>query len=145
MKKVYLKGDFIEVSDDVYDYLQKSERKMRYLTHDLKVERRVRDKKTGELITIKSREDSIERLMEENFKDFQDETNCEEIAIKNDFLEKMHRCIEYLDKTEKDLIKAIYFEFMTEKDYATKLGISKQAVNQKLKRILEKLRWFMDN
>lgn len=51
-----------EVSEEVITALRKGERKMQYQEFDLKAERTVIDKKTNTMITLPSREDSLERM-----------------------------------------------------------------------------------
>ena len=49
-----------------------------------------------------------------------------------------------LPRAEKELIQAIYFDGFTEKEYAVSSGLSQQGVSYRLRKILSKLRNFMD-
>lgn len=66
MAKPYKIPDFRkmypEASEEVISVLRTSERKMQYQEYDLKRARNIVDPKTGEKMTIPSREDSYERL-----------------------------------------------------------------------------------
>ncbi len=73
-KKYLLNGTFVEVSDKVYAYLKKSDRKIRYFEEDLKVERYIIDSEKAKVTIIPSREDSIDRMMEFGA-DFQSESD----------------------------------------------------------------------
>ena len=68
MAKPYKIPDFRkmypEASEEVIAVLRTSERKMQYQEYDLKRARNIVDPKTGEKMTIPSREDSYERLQE---------------------------------------------------------------------------------
>lgn len=108
----------------------------------------------------KNRLEYLERLDAEfsidyNFFDT-DEFNGEELLIDHDedvaeqvakkmMIEKLNSVLPLLTDDELDLIKAIYFEEMTERDYAEKMGIYRNAVHKKKVRILEKLKKLMGN
>ena len=68
MAKPYKIPDFRkmypEASEEVIAVLRTSERKMQYQEYDLKRARNIVDPKTGEVMTVPSREDSYERLQE---------------------------------------------------------------------------------
>ena len=58
--------------------------------------------------------------------------------------EKLHHAVDALPKAERELIQAIYFDGFTEKEYAVSSGLSQQGVSYRLRKILSKLRTFMD-
>lgn len=68
MAKPYKIPDFRkmypEASEEVIAVLRTTERKMQYQEYDLKRARNIVDPKTGEVMTVPSREDSYERLQE---------------------------------------------------------------------------------
>ncbi len=43
-KKIWIRGQFIEVTDEVYTAYMKGNRKIRYFENDLKTERTVKDR-----------------------------------------------------------------------------------------------------
>ena len=67
-KRIWIRGQFIEVTDEVYAAYMKGDRKMRYFENDLKTERFVLGKEGQVVQIIPSREDSLDRLMDENAK-----------------------------------------------------------------------------
>lgn len=69
--------------------------------------------------------------------------SMEEAAMTKEIHQKLHRAVENLPKAERELIQAIYFDGLTEKEYAISSGLSQQGVSHRLKRILSKLRAFM--
>ena len=145
MKKIYLKGQSVEVSDEVFVAYMQGDRKMRYMEQDLKVERIVIDPITRDAKVIQSREDSFDRLTDENKKEFAaQQDNVEEITIRNIMISEMREYLKLLNESEKALVNALYFQNMLETKYAKKIGISKQAVNQKMKRTINKLRNMMN-
>lgn len=56
----------------------------------------------------------------------------------------LHQCIAFLPRAERELVQALYFEGMTEKAYAKKVGISQPSVNYQRKKILAKLRILLE-
>lgn len=55
----------------------------------------------------------------------------------------LERAIASLTDDERDLIDALFFEGMTEREYAAKIGIAQKNVNARKQRILEKLKTFL--
>lgn len=71
-KRLWVSGQFIEVTDEVYDAYMKGDRKMRYFESDLKTERFLMDENGQIRQVIPSREDSLDRLMDDNAEQFAD-------------------------------------------------------------------------
>lgn len=71
-KKIWIRGQFVEVTDEVYAAYMKGDRKIRYFENDLKTGRTVKDKDGNIKQTLPSREDSLDRLMEDNAQQFLD-------------------------------------------------------------------------
>ena len=135
MAKPYKIPDFRkmypEASEEVIAVLRTSERKMQYQEYDLKRARNIVDPKTGEKMTIPSREDSYERLQEMAVQ-FPEENRSVE--------EQLHKFLLELSKEEQWLIQELYFEERTEREVASVLGLSQKAINKRRQKILEKLR-----
>ena len=70
--------------------------------------------------------------------------SMEEAVMTREINEKLHRALDALPKAERELIQAIYFDGFTEKEYAVSSGLSQQGVSYRLRKILSKLRIFMD-
>ena len=85
MAKPYKIPDFRklypEASEEVIAVLRMTERKMQYQEYDLKTERTVIDQKTQTVRIIPSREDSYERLLEQEVQ-FEGENQTEESVIR---------------------------------------------------------------
>ena len=65
-KRIWIRGQFVEVTDEVYRAYMQGDRKMRYFENDLKTERFVLGKEGQVVQIIPSREDSLDRLVDEN-------------------------------------------------------------------------------
>lgn len=73
-------------------------------------------------------------------------------AVTDDYIESIFRepsktdklkvAISTLKPKQQELLKALFFEGMTQEQYAEKLGVSRPAVTQQLKTILKKLKKF---
>ena len=71
----------VEITDEVLAALKESDRKMKYAEYDLKCERFIMDEEKGAAFFLPSREDSLERLMEENRQFRNDSALPEEVVI----------------------------------------------------------------
>ena len=55
-------------------------------------------------------------------------------------IEKLYQSLEFLDNDERILIDALFFQGMSEREYASVLGVYPNAVHKRKTRILEKLK-----
>ena len=85
-KKIWIRGQVIEVTDEVYTAYMKGDRKIRYFENDLKTERTVKDKDGNIKQIFPSREDSLDRLMEDNAQQFSDSHESVEDIVKMNIL-----------------------------------------------------------
>ena len=70
--------------------------------------------------------------------------SMEETAMTREIHEKLHHAVEALPKAERDLIHAIYFDGLTTREYAKLSGLSQTGVSYRLRKILSKLKSFMN-
>lgn len=70
---------------------------------------------------------------------------AEDDAVLEIMADKLHAAMDELTDAERDLVEAIYFCELTERELAEKLGISQPAVNKRKHRILSKLKKMMDS
>jgi RNA polymerase sigma factor (sigma-70 family) len=113
---------------------------MQYQEYDLKRARNIVDPKTGEKMTIPSREDSYERLQEMAVQFPEENRSVEDQILKKIECEQLHKFLLELSKEEQWLIQELYFEERTEREVASVLGLSQKAINKRRQKILEKLR-----
>lgn len=142
--KIWAEGQFVEVPEVLYKAYWKGDRKSRYFEEDLKTERLKVNLETETVQCIPSREDSLERLMEENDRQFADESaHTEEEACSLLLRKALYDALSQLRKGEQELIHALFFERLTEEALGAKLGITQQAVSKRKLRILKKLQHLM--
>lgn len=144
-KRLWVSGQFIEVTDEVYDAYMKGDRKMRYFESDLKAERFLLDKEGHIRQIIPSREDSLDRLMDDNAEQFADQQeSVEDVVFRRFSIERLYAALELLTEKERSLINALFFDDMTEREVARVLGISQPAVHKQKNKILKKLKVFLE-
>ena len=125
-KRIWVRGQFVEVTDEVYTAYMRGDRKMRYFEADLKSERPVYGSNGEIKQVLPSREDSLDRLMEENARQFAAAAeSVEDVVIRKLAVDKLHTALMQLTKEERDFICALFFDEKTESDVAKALGVSK--------------------
>lgn len=140
-RKLWVNGQFIEVSEEVYQVYMQGDRKMRYFETDLKTERTMLAEDGTVQRIIPSREDSLDRLMDDNARQFSDASESVEDAVLRKLAEdELHRALEKLTDEEYALVYALFFEGKTERAYAKELGVAQVTVHKKKQRILKKLK-----
>lgn len=145
-KRIWIRGQFIEVTDEVYAAYMQGDRKMRYFENDLKSERTVLDKNGQVVQVIPSREDSLDRLMDENARQFShSDESVENVVLRKMEQDKLHTALSQLSPEEQSLIWALFFEERSESELAAELGISQPAVYKRKIKILKKLKLFLEN
>jgi len=124
--------------------LDQSDRKMQYFELDLKTERKRKNKRTKAVTVAPAREDSLDRLTENNEHQYLLEgASPEETLIERDELERLRCAIKRLEPEERELVQALFFEEKSERQYAESLGISQKAVNKRWHKVRMKIKNFM--
>ena len=144
MAKPYRIPDFRklypEASEEVIAVLRTTERKMQYQEYDLKAEQTVVDEENQTVKVIPSREDSYERLLEQEVQFREEAVSTEDVVIRNMEIQQLHKALSLLSEDERYLMEQLYFEQRTERELAAEFQLSQKAVNKRRQRILEKLR-----
>lgn len=144
--KVRIHGQYVEVTDEVYRAYMQGDRKMRYFENDLKTERFVLGKEGQVVQIIPSREDSLDRLVDENARQFSDEReNVESVVLYELEVDRLHAALSLLAPEERALIQALFFEEKTERQYADELGVYRNAVHVRKMKALKKLKSLLED
>lgn len=144
-KQIWLNGRLIEVTETVYAAYMQGDRKIRYFEADLKVERTIYNADGSIKGIVPSREDSLDRLMDDNAEQFADDSeSVEELALRNITYDALHIAMSQLAEDERRLIVALFFNGKTEREYAESLGVYRNAVHKRKMRILEKLKKLLE-
>lgn len=128
-----IEGARIEVEKDVYEAYYKMSRRERYMEE--------RDESNGVVSYHAIEANSIDG--EAGLRDLSVDS-METIALAKELRGQLHRCIAALPKAERELIHAVYFDGMTEAEYAQKANLSQSGVSRKQKKTLSKLKKLMN-
>ena len=130
---IKVEGKLVEVTPDVYYAYFRMERQERWQE----------EKQQGYAVMSYDALDDGETVGVEVVPDLTT-PSMEEAVMTREIHEKLHRALDALPKAERELIQAIYFDGFTEKEYAVSSGLSQQGVSYRLRKILSKLRIFMN-
>jgi len=86
------------------------------------------------------REVSLDKLINDGWDYPSSEPSPEENVIRQLEINMLYSCLGLLDSSEKELILALFFDGLTEREYAKKLDISKTALHFRKNKILAKLK-----
>ena len=107
----------------------------------------------------RNREKYLEKLAERNnislendakagsFMEFQivsAKNSMEDAVINRELIKKMKSCLSLLDNDERSLIKALYFENLSERQLSRRTGIAQRTINDHKRRVLSKLKELME-
>lgn len=132
---LYINGQAVPVSEEVYRAYKHFERKEEYFTYDLKAEKF--SKKTASFLP--SREDSYERLLEANQQFVIQEVSVQVQVEKLLDAEMVKKALLFLNPEERELINLLFYQEKTEQEVGILLHISQQAVNKRKQVVLIKL------
>ena len=145
-KRIWIRGQYVEVTDEVYRAYMQGDRKMRYFENDLKTERFVLGEEGQVVQIIPSREDSLDRLVDENAQQFSDEQeSVESVVLHKLEVDRLHTALSMLSPEERALIQALFFEERKESELAVELGISQPAVYKRKMKVLKKLKLLLES
>ena len=130
---IKVEGKLVEVSQDVYYAYFRMERQ----------ERGQEEKKQRNAVMSYDALDTEETPSEGAMPDLI-APSPEQQIITQEIREALHRAVDELPRAERELIKAIFFEGLTEQQYAATSGTSQQRVSYRLRKILSKLKLFLN-
>ena len=130
---IKVEGTLVEVTPEVYYAYFRMERQERWQEEKLQ----------GHDVVSYDALDNTETVGVEVLPDLK-LPSMEEVIMTREIYEKLHRAVDALPKEERDLIHAIYFEGKSEREYARILGISQNSTLKRRRKILAKLKTFMN-
>lgn len=128
-----IEGTRIEVEKNVYEAYYKMSRRERYMEE--------RDESNGVVSYHAMEANGING--EAGLRDMSADS-LETVALAKELHDQLHRCIAALPKAERELIQAIYFDGLTEAEYAQRANLSQSGVSRKQKKTLSKLKKLMN-
>lgn len=133
-----------EAKEEVINLLRTTERKMQYQEYDLKTEQTVINQEDQTITTIPSREDSLERLADQEMQFAGESESVEETVLRRLQYAQLHKAISLLSDDERELVDRLFFQGQTEREAAAEMGIYRNAVHKRKNRILGKLKNFLE-
>lgn len=109
---LYIDGQAVPVSKQVYREYQHYERKEEYFSYDLKTEKFQKDTATS----LPSREDSYERLLEQDRQFAAPGKSVEQLALEHLEAERIRFCLAQLTDEERKLISLLFYQEKTEQE-----------------------------
>ena len=126
-----------EAGEEVIELLRTTERKMQYQEYDLKTEQTVINQEDQTITTIPSREDSFERLADQEMQFAGESESVEETVLRRLQYAELHKAISLLSDDERELVDRLFFQGQTEREAAAEMGIYRNAVHKRKNRIPE--------
>ncbi|HJB90784.1 MAG TPA: sigma-70 family RNA polymerase sigma factor [Candidatus Eisenbergiella merdigallinarum] len=134
---IYIEGQAVPVSEDVYRVCKHYERKEEYFSRDLKSERFQRITNTF----LPSREDSYERLLNQG-KQFAGESNpVEEEAVSSVWMAELFH---HLTDEERQIIEQLYILERTEREACAAMNLALASFQRRKCQLLKKLRKMLE-
>ena len=131
----------VEITPDVLHVLRTSDRKMRYMEHQLKTGRFVEDQEQRVAKFLPSRETSLDEMIEKEHRQFAaEQPSWEDELLHQELICRLHSAIKLLEQSERELILAIYFEGLTERQLARRADLHHMTIDSRKIRILQKLK-----
>ena len=108
-EKANYREKYPNLTKEILEILERSDRLMEYQQYDIKVERCRIDYANDTVTYFPSREDSYERLLEENRQFASEDESVEDAAVKSILIKKMLGCLKSLTLQERGLIIELFF------------------------------------
>lgn len=130
---INIHGQLIEVSEDVYYAYFRMERQERWQE----------EKKVEHNVLSYDALDNPETLGIENVVDATALT-LEELAEAHELRDRVQHAVDLLPRAERNLIRAIYYEELSEREVAKRHGVSQNKIFKQRKRALANLRMLLE-
>lgn len=129
---LYVKGEKVEVSEEIYRAYVQPERRQRIKAYRMKRKN----------ITVTS----LDGLMEQGFIVRDETPNIEEQIITEDTrleeYESLAESLNFLNEKDRQIVEMYFYENKTQDEIAEVFGVSRQYISKKIKEILQKLKKF---
>lgn len=132
---ISLHGEAQEVSREVYQAYYQGKRKEKYIYE--------RDQAHENHILDISGMEELE--FESGYCLASAQPSIDDLLLAKELHNHLHQCLQMLPVADRALIQAIYFSGETESSYAKKIGLTQPGISKRHKKILAKLRKFMNN
>ncbi len=90
------------------------------------------------------RHQSLETLVEGGFQIADPDSDIEETLIKQYDIDRLHRALAVLTDDQKWLVEQVFYYGRKQSEIAVELGVCKQALNNRITRVIKKIKNFLD-
>ena len=90
------------------------------------------------------RHQSLETLVEGGFQIADPDSDIEETLIKQHDIDRLHRALAFLTDDQKWLVEQVFYCGRKQSEIAAELGVCKQALNNRITRVIKKIKKFLD-
>lgn len=138
---LYINGQRMSVSEEVYNTYWHYTEKEKYFMNKLKQEKFLCDQEKSRARFLPSREDSFDRLLENDtqFEDISTES-MDDSVTKSDLLGRLSSALATLSDEELALIQELFFLEKTEREVSKAHNVAKTTLHREKEKILKKLR-----
>ena len=137
---LYIEGQPVKVSEEVYREYKHAEEKERYFMKRLKKGKFVVDPEKQTVEYVPSREASYEHLLEADWDFPAPDEPVDGAVIKAQTLETLDRALQSLTDEERELIHEIFYLEKSEREISAVYNLTQAAIHKRKKKILEKLK-----
>lgn len=125
---ILVNGELEEVSKEIYNELCKMNRRTKYENE--------RDHQHGLM--------SYDTIEHEKTAICSASSSLEDLFAEQETCEMLYKCFQWLTWQERELINALYFEKISEREYARRIGLSHTGVQKRRMKTLAKIRFFIN-
>lgn len=90
------------------------------------------------------RHQSLETLVEGGYQIADPDSDIEETLIKQYDIDRLHRALAVLTDDQKWLVEQVFYYGRKQSEIAVELGVCKQALNNRITRVIKKIKKFLD-
>ena len=141
---LYMDGQPIPVSEEVYREYYRAENKERYFMGRLKKGHTTVDPDTQQIQYIPSREVSYEQLLEQDWQFAAPDASVEDKVVRSDMLEKLEAVLHSLSAEELAMLETLFYLEKTEREVAGLYDVSQNTIHYRKSRLLDKLKKMME-
>ena len=121
----------VKLTPAVLAVLRQSDRQMRRFEEELKAEHFEFDNEKRIARFMHGREDSYERLLEEGHLQFgSEDIDVESLVLRRESIRCLQRAMQLLTQADMELLQAIYYQGMTERQFAKKKSIHYMTIHK---------------
>lgn len=135
---ISIQGQRVSVTQEIYEAYYKMERRFRYYEYDIKAERVVR--KNGGEMRLPGKEDSYDRLQGLGCAPGTQPDEVETEVQHRLLREMLYAAMKTLSEDECSILWELYWNRKSERELSRQTGIAQKTINDRKKRILQKLR-----